>query len=198
MDRHSGLDHPLASFQLSVAMSHRALTEDRRESLSGAFSHLLEECRMVLPGIQALFGFQLIAVFNQAFWSRLLAPEQILHFVSIGLVGLSVALVMTPAAYHRQTDPLSVSQKIVTLSSRLLFWSMLPLTLALVTEFYIIGVLVLDSRPGSAAVALAFLGVLAGLWFGLPRLPWLGEWLGGGAPRGGRMARAGWKLTKGA
>jgi len=30
-------------------------------------SHLLEECRMVLPGIQALFGFQLIAVFNQPF-----------------------------------------------------------------------------------------------------------------------------------
>lgn len=32
--------------------------------LSQAAQHLLEECRMVLPGIQALFGFQLIAVFN--------------------------------------------------------------------------------------------------------------------------------------
>jgi hypothetical protein len=29
--------------------------------LDSAATHLLEECRMVLPGIQALFGFQLIA-----------------------------------------------------------------------------------------------------------------------------------------
>src|SRR5213078_3805203 len=35
--------------------------------LSEAVTHLLEECRMVLPGIQALFGFQLIAVFNSTF-----------------------------------------------------------------------------------------------------------------------------------
>jgi hypothetical protein len=27
----------------------------------------IEEARMVLPGIQALFGFQLIAVFNERF-----------------------------------------------------------------------------------------------------------------------------------
>ena len=28
------------------------------ESISDSVSHMLEECRMVLPGIQALFGFQ--------------------------------------------------------------------------------------------------------------------------------------------
>jgi hypothetical protein len=27
-------------------------------SLEAATGHILEECRMVLPGIQALFGFQ--------------------------------------------------------------------------------------------------------------------------------------------
>ena len=27
-------------------------------------THIFEECRMVLPGIQALFGFQLVAVFD--------------------------------------------------------------------------------------------------------------------------------------
>jgi hypothetical protein len=33
-----------------------------RLSLSEASSQLLNECRMVLPGIQTLLGFQLIAV----------------------------------------------------------------------------------------------------------------------------------------
>jgi hypothetical protein len=37
---------------------------------------LLEECRMVLPGIQALFGFQLIAVLNPLFVQRLDAMQQ--------------------------------------------------------------------------------------------------------------------------
>lgn len=43
--------------------------------LSEAVTHLLEECRMVLPGIQALFGFQLIVVFNPAFNERLNGTE---------------------------------------------------------------------------------------------------------------------------
>lgn len=198
MDRLAGVDHPLASFQLSVAMSHRAQTEERREPLSGAFSHLLEECRMVLPGIQALFGFQLIAVFSQTFWSRLQAPEQFLHFLAIGLVGVSVALVMTPAAYHRQTDLLNVSQTIVTQSSRLLFWSMVPLMMALASDFYVVGTLVLGSRPGSAVCAVSLLAVFCGLWLGLPRLPGLGAGLGGATRSGGRPARDAWKLTTGA
>ena len=56
---------------------------------------------MVLPGIQALFGFQLIAVFSPGFSEKLSSGEQELHFVSIVLVVISVALVMAPAAIHR-------------------------------------------------------------------------------------------------
>jgi hypothetical protein len=66
--------------------------------LSEAVTHLLEECRMVLPGVQGLFGFQLIAVFNSTFRERLTSTEQIIHLVAIGLVAMSVALVMAPAA----------------------------------------------------------------------------------------------------
>ena len=40
-------------------------------SLSEAVTHLLEECRTVLPGIQAIFGFQLIVVFNPTFRKNL-------------------------------------------------------------------------------------------------------------------------------
>ena len=51
--------------------------EEREElSLSKAAEYLLEECRMVLPGIQALFGFQLVAVFNQSFGEKLSSGEQ--------------------------------------------------------------------------------------------------------------------------
>ena len=53
-------------------------------SLDRATTHILEECRMVLPGIQALFGFQLIAVFNPGFSEHLSTSEQHLHLLSVG------------------------------------------------------------------------------------------------------------------
>src|SRR4051812_21641792 len=65
--------------------------------LDSAASHLLEECRMVLPGVQALFGFQLIAVFNQGFDEKLSSGQQQLHFAALFLVAVSTALLMTPA-----------------------------------------------------------------------------------------------------
>ena len=46
---------------------------------------------MVLPGIQALFGFQLIAGFNQGF-NQLPVPEQHLHYASLVLVAVAIAL----------------------------------------------------------------------------------------------------------
>ena len=108
------------------------------EPLSSVVDHLLEECRMVLPGIQALFGFQLIAVFNQSFWDRLTHTEQVVHFVALSVVAVAIALVMTPAAYHRQTERETVSRGFVRLTSRLLLWSMFPLLTGICLDFYLI------------------------------------------------------------
>jgi hypothetical protein len=81
-------------------------------SLDSAAKHILEECRMVLPGIQALFGFQLIAVFNEGFGEKLSKGEQALHLVAILLVTAAIALVMAPAAVHRQTAQREVSERL--------------------------------------------------------------------------------------
>jgi hypothetical protein len=63
----------------------------------------LDEARMILPGMQALFGFQLIAVFSDGF-GRLADMEQLAHLGSLLLVTISIALIMTPAAYDRIMD----------------------------------------------------------------------------------------------
>jgi Family of unknown function (DUF6328) len=114
-------------------------TDREKLSLDSAVRHLLEECRMVLPGIQALFGFQLIAVFNEAFAQKLSTVEQWIHFVSIILTVIAVALVMTPAALHRQVDPLSVTRKLIRSSTNLLLLSMFPLAVSICLEMYLIG-----------------------------------------------------------
>src|SRR5213075_213430 len=89
-------------------------------SLDAAAAHLLEECRMVLPGIQALFGFQLVAVFNSGFAQKLSPAEQRLYLVAILLLAVAIACIMAPAAYHRQTGPLQVSRTFIEIATRLL------------------------------------------------------------------------------
>jgi predicted metal-binding membrane protein len=138
-------------------------------SLSEAAKHLLDECRMVLPGIQALFGFQLIAVFSAGFSEKLSNAGQRLHWVAIALMAIAVALIMTPAAFHRQRGGRHVDETFLHVSGRLLLWSMLPLALAICLDFYLIGTVILPgSVPEISAVSLFVLFIT--LWFGLPRL----------------------------
>src|SRR4051812_20042005 len=92
--------------------------------LSRAVKFLLDECRMVLPGIQALFGFQLIVVFNAGFSELLTDRERHLHLAAIGLIAVAIAFIMAPAACHRQVDPRTLSDAFVRLSTRLMLLSM--------------------------------------------------------------------------
>src|SRR5690349_5676474 len=107
---------------------------DRIEKLSDATSHLLEECRMVLPGIQALFGFQWIAFFNQRF-ADLSSTNQELHLTATAIVALSAALLMTPAVYHRAARGRAISERFLSLSTRLILMGMFCLSLGIAIEF---------------------------------------------------------------
>ena len=136
--------------------------------LDSTAGHLLEECRMVLPGIQALFGFQLIAVYNESFGEKLKPDEQALHFVALVLVALAAGLVMAPAAIHRRTQQRRISERFIWLSSRLLLYSMLPLALGLSLDLYLIARLIFESSAAAIAFGVALFLVLAALWYGLP------------------------------
>ena len=46
-----------------------------------------------------------------------------LHLAAILLVTTAIALVMAPAALHRQSEPMSVSRQFITTSSRLIMAS---------------------------------------------------------------------------
>jgi len=128
---------------------------------------LLEECRMVLPGIQGLFGFQLIAVFSEGFHQRLAGYEQDLHLGAIALIGIAIALIMTPAATHRQLNPCLVTYRFIVLSTRLLLWSMLPLALGLCLDFYLVARVITGSTQ-VLWLAVLLLAVFAALWGYLP------------------------------
>jgi hypothetical protein len=138
-------------------------------SLSEAVTHLLEECRTVLPGIQAIFGFQLIVVFNPTFQEKLSAVERGLHLTAIGLIVIAIAMVMAPAAYHRQKDPRSVSEDFIVIATRLLLYSMFPLMIALGLEFFLVTRVITNHLLLSILLTLLSITIFSTLWFILPR-----------------------------
>jgi hypothetical protein len=141
--------------------------EVEKEELDKRAQNAIEEARMVLPGIQALFGFQLIAVFNQRF-PQMPAGQQLLHYVALLLVGVAIGLIMAPAAYHRIVEQHSVSRFFIQLASVMIAVSMLPLLTAISFEIYILGHLVLDNDQASVWIAIAVAVFLATLWYVFP------------------------------
>lgn len=139
-------------------------------SLDSAAKHILEECRMVLPGIQALFGFQLIAVFNQGFAEKLSTMEQQLHLLSIVLTVCAIALVMTPAALHRQIDPMTVNRRFIESSTTLLLLGMFPLGVSICLEIYLIAHIITVLIWLSLVIAVGLLLFFFSLWLLLPYL----------------------------
>src|SRR4051812_44067830 len=140
------------------------------ESLEKEASHTLEEMRMVLPGVQALFGFQLVAVYNQPFRQLLSPGEQRLHLLGLALTAIAVALTMAPAAYHRQAEPHQITRRFLTLASRMLSVGMFSLMLSLELDCYLIARIVLQQQLVSLLITLTLGFLYVGLWF---VFPWL-------------------------
>ena len=152
-----------------MTIDTRASEKTEELPLSKAAELLLGECRMVLPGIQALFGFQLIAVFNNSFSQMLTPPEQKLHLFALSLTAIAIALVMTPAAFHRQTGPEKITRQFIRLATRLLLLGMLPLLVALCIDIYLIA-RIIAGPPLASILAAAVGGLFIALWFVLPRI----------------------------
>jgi len=139
---------------------------------------VVDEARMLLPGIQALFGFQLIAVFNQTF-SQILTPfEQRIHLLAIALIVLTSIILITPAAYHRQMEIQDVSEDFIHLATKLILTSMVPLAMSICLDFYLISRIILNNTALSLIFSIGMFLLFVIFWFGLPRTGTLHRLLG--------------------
>ena len=123
---------------------------------------------MVLPGIQALVGFQLIAVFNERFDQALGEPGKRMHLVAVLLRVLAIGLIMAPAAYHRQAERDGLSHYFASYASLLITLAMAPLVIALAVEVSLVSFLVTHLTLVSTAIGAAVFVFLTWLWYGFP------------------------------
>jgi hypothetical protein len=182
----AGADAGIAATAVAVAFWYgfprtrtRHTGEQERAMISGPFDkppstpldvkieQMLTEARVVLPGAQALFGFQLAIVLTLSF-EQLPGPSKIIHAASIFLVALAVVLLMAPAAYHRIVYAGEDTQDMHRVGSILVTVATVPLALGLAGDIYVVMAKIAGSPIAGLVAGVLGLIVLIGLWHAYP------------------------------
>ncbi len=171
----------------SSGRKERAMSAGQSDKLEDPGLHerinqMLTEARVILPGAQALLGFQLAIVLSQSF-EKLPPAVKSIHGAALLLVGVSIVLLMAPAAYHRLVYAGEDSEGFLRIGSLFVTWSTVPLALGLAADVYVVCTKIFASNVAAAAAGLAVLALLIGLWHALPLA------LGRRKPTSGRRAR---------
>lgn len=141
------------------------------KKIDAEMRNIIEEARVILPGIQALFGFQTIAVFNDRF-DDLAMFAKVCHVMALVMVIVSVAMVMSPAIYYR-TCRGHATHAMVSFASRMIRGALGPLAVGLALDMFTVVYLATSDMPArltvSIGAAVATLLLLTGLWYVVPR-----------------------------
>jgi uncharacterized protein DUF6328 len=136
-------------------------------SLKSKIEQLLTEARVIIPGGQALLGFQLIAVLTKAF-GELPPACKYLHCVGLSAVALSVILLMTPAALHRIGFHGEDSPAFFRIGSRLVVAASIPLAVGIAADVAVVFYKAIDNGAAAVLAGIVSLAVLLSLWLGYP------------------------------
>jgi hypothetical protein len=142
------------------------MAEDHKERVDRETIELLNELRVVLPGIQVLLAFLLTAPFNQRF-TQLTNGQEASFFTALACTAVSVALLIAPTTFHRIRFRSGDKEFLLKLSNTLMLVGTaflavgLSAAVGLVTDLTFGGAWTWVSTGVAAAL-------MAGLWFVLP------------------------------
>lgn len=143
------------------------MSESKDKELDYKVRHVLTEARMILPGAQALLGFQFVT-FVLSDFDRLPESSRQVHLASLLMMGIATILLMTPAAFHRLAENGRNTESFHRFAGRVLLVSLVPLALGICGDFFVIVRKTTDSSLLGIAVTGAILALSYGLWFALP------------------------------
>jgi Family of unknown function (DUF6328) len=135
--------------------------------LSTKIEQMLTEARVIIPGCQALLGFQLIAMLTNAF-EQLPADAQIIHTAGLCSVMVATIFLMTPAALHRESFGGNDTESFLRLGSGFVIAATLPLALGIAADVYVVFLKITHSRTLTSAASLTLLLTMLGLWYLYP------------------------------
>ncbi|MBS0638382.1 MAG: hypothetical protein JSS43_00835 [Proteobacteria bacterium] len=153
-----------------AAERRKAASErDRQETgpLHGRIEQLLTEARVILPGAQALLGFQLVIVLTSVF-EKLPDLSKTLHGLSLLCVALAVVMLVTPAAVHRIVWSGEDSETFLRVGGRIIVAALLPLALGMAGETYVVFTRIFNATGAGLGAGAGSLACLLGCWLVWP------------------------------
>lgn len=159
-------------YVLAFALKRRRTKVPNKKSsqatpLSTQVDQLLTEARLIIPGAQALLGFQLTVTLTRAF-SELPPESKAAHAVALCCVGLAVLLLMAPASLHRIAFDGEDDPQFVHIGSWFVTSAPLPLAFAIALDTYVAAGRALQSSATAIALAVAAIAALLGSWYIYP------------------------------
>jgi hypothetical protein len=156
-----------------MSVTERELEGGGRDvELRERYRELLEELRTVIPGLQVLFAFLLIAPFSSRF-AEVDDAGHLLFVVALMAAAVAIVLFLTPTAYHRIAPDLDRDERI-RLSVRLALGGLSFLAVSVASAVVLVARFVFGTSTGTWLGAAVF-GLIALLWYGLPiRRRWSG------------------------
>ena len=128
----------------SLRKTRKSPPPESETSLKTKIEQLLTEARVIIPGGQALLGFQFVATLTKAFETL---PQAIkwVHAAALAAVALSVLLLMTPAALHRLAFHGEDDPQFFEIGSRLVVAAALPLALGISADVAVVAYKITES-----------------------------------------------------
>lgn len=141
--------------------------ESAATPLSTKIEQMLTEARVIIPGCQALLGFQLIAMLTLGF-DALPLHAKIVHAAGLCCVTIAMIFLMTPAALHRQSFGGDDSESFLRLGSAFVIVASLPLALGIAADIYVVFLKITHSAAITIAASLVSLLAMLLLWYLYP------------------------------
>jgi len=162
-----GMWFVLGFFHRSDTKESAMDTSPKRTPLSDKIDQMLTEARVVIPGVQALLGFQLIAVLTKPF-EQIPSALKAAHAIGLVLIALSIVLLLAPAALHRLAFDGEDTPLVHEFGSIAITAATATLALGLGAEI-MVAIGALSGRIGLAAgVAAVMIVLLLALWYAWP------------------------------
>jgi ABC-type xylose transport system permease subunit len=140
--------------------------ESNGERLDRELMELLQELRVVLPGVQVLLAFLLTAPFQQRF-SQLPGSLRNAFFAAIVCATVATALLIAPSAHHRLRWRERDKEHLLRVANRETIWGTLFLAAAIVLALYVVTNVLFATWVALLTAVLA-VALFAWLWYALP------------------------------
>ena len=144
----------------------RELSPAKAEKLDRELMELLNELRVMLPGVQALFAFLLIVPFSERF-SMATTNERVAYYVAFAAAALSSILFIAPSVYHRVQFRRHDKEQLLRVGNAEIVAGTVVLGIGIAASIYFVTGFLVDDGVALVASVVTFL-LLSSLWWALP------------------------------